>query len=289
MTAIYKRELKAYFSSPLGYIVVAFFMCVVGFYFSIYNLTSQYPWFGVGLSNTTFVLMIIVPVITMRIMAEERKQKTDQLLYTAPVKIIDIVLGKYLSVVTVFAIPMVIFCFYPLLLLKFGKNPDSMAMDYVGILGYFLLGAACLAVGFFVSTITELQVLAAVLTFALLLLSNFSTAISSLIPATSTASLIGISVAVIILALVIFIMTKNAFIAILSGLAMIAANFIVFLINSSVYEGLINKLIAALDMAGRLSNMVYGDLDLGAVAYYLSVIVLFIFLSVQSIYKRRWS
>ena len=289
MTAIYKRELKAYFSSPLGYIVVAFFMCVVGFYFSIYNLTNQYPWFGVGLSNTAFVLMIIVPIITMRIMAEERKQKTDQLLYTAPVKIIDIVLGKYLSVVTVFAIPMVIFCFYPLLLLGFGKNPGSMAMDYVTILGYFMLGAACLSIGFFVSTITESQVLAAVLTFALLLLSNFSTAISSLIPATSTASLIGLSVAIVVLALVIFFMTKNIFVSLLSGLILIAVNFVMFLINSSVYEGLINRVIVALDMPSRLSNLVYGDLDLSVIAYYLSVIVLFIFLSVQAIYKRRWS
>lgn len=289
MTAIYKRELKAYFSSPLGYIVVAFFMCIVGFYFSIYNLANQYPWFGVGLSNTTFVLMIIVPVITMRIMAEERKQKTDQLLYTAPVKIIDIVLGKYLSVVTVFAIPMVIFCFYPLLLLSFGKSPDSIAMDYVAILGYFMLGAACLAVGFFVSTITESQVLAAVLTFALLLLSYFSTALSSLIPATSTASLIGIALLIVVLALVIFFMTKNGFISILTGLAMMAVNFVMFLINSDAYVGLINRIVAVLDMPNRLSNLVYGALDLRVIAYYLSVIVLFIFLSVQAIYKRRWS
>jgi len=152
MTAIYKRELKAYFSSPLGYVVVAFLMCIVGLYFSIYNLTNQYPWFGVGLSKTSFVLLIIVPIITMRIMAEERKQKTDQLLYTAPVKILHIVLGKYLSIVSVFAVPVVVFCLYPLLLLIFGKSAGSLAMDYVSIFGYFMLGAAFLSVGFFVST-----------------------------------------------------------------------------------------------------------------------------------------
>lgn len=289
MTAIYKRELKAYFTSPLGYIVVAFLMCIVGLFFSSYNLTNQYPWFGVGLYNTSFVLMIIVPIITMRIMAEERKQKTDQLLYTAPVKIIDIVLGKYLSVVTVFAVPMVIFCFYPLLLLSFGKNPGSMAMDYVTILGYFLLGAAGLSVGFFISTITESQVLAAVLTFALLLLSNYSTALASLIPATSTASLIGLSVLVVVLALVIYFMTKNLFATVLSGLLIEAATLLTFLIDSTVMEGLINRVISVLDMAGRMANLVYGELDLTVVAYYLSVIVLFIFLSVQAIYKRRWS
>lgn len=289
MTAIYKRELKAYFTSPLGYIVVAFLMCIVGLFFSSYNLTNQYPWFGVGLYNTSFVLMIIVPIITMRIMAEERKQKTDQLLYTAPVKIIDIVLGKYLSVVTVFAVPMVIFCFYPLLLLSFGKNPGSMAMDYVTILGYFLLGAAGLSVGFFISTITESQVLAAVLTFALLLLSNYSTALASLIPATSTASLIGLSVLVVVLALVIYFMTKNLFATVLSGLLLEAATLLTFLIDSTVMEGLINRVISVLDMAGRMANLVYGELDLTVIAYYLSVIVLFIFLSVQAIYKRRWS
>ena len=289
MSAIYKRELRAYFSSPLGYIVVAFLMCVVGLFFSSYNLMNQYPWFGVGLYNTTFVLMIIVPVITMRIMAEERKQKTDQLLYTAPVKIIDIVLGKYLSVVTVFAIPMLIFCLYPLLLLSFGKTAESMAMDYVAIAGYFMLGAACIAVGFFISTVTESQVLAAVLTFALLLLSNYSTALGSMIPATSTASLIGLTVGIIILALVIYFMTKNAFVTILSGLLLEAAMMLVFLFDSTLMEGLVNRVIGVLDMTSRMANMVYGELDITVVAYYISVIVLFIFLSVQSIYKRRWS
>lgn len=289
MSAIYKRELKAYFSTPLGFVVVAFLMCIVGLYFSTYNLTNQYPWFGVGLSNTTFVLLIIVPVITMRIMAEERRQKTDQLLYTAPVKIIDIVLGKYLSIVSVFAIPVLVFCLYPLLLLSFGKAPQSLAMDYVAILGYFMLGAAFLSVGFFISTITESQVLAAVITFALLILSYYSTALTALIPATSTASLLGIALLILILSVVIYFMTKNFILTIISGVALECVLLLVYFIKSSLLEGLINKILGTLDMTGRLTNLVYGELDFTVVVYYLSVIFLFLFLSVQAIYKRRWS
>ena len=299
MTAIYKRELKAYFSSPLGYIVVAFFMFSVGLIFCIYNLVNQYPWFGVGLYsgiklysiriNMSFILFLIIPIITMRIMSEDRKQKIDQLLYTAPVKIIEIVLGKYLSVISIYAIPMLIFCLYPILLLSFGKNPNSLSMDYVVILGYFLLGAAWLAIGFFASTITESQVLAAVLTFAILLMSNFSSGLASLIPATSAASLIALSILIIILGFIVYFMTKSIFMALLSSLVVEAIILVLFLIDASVFSGLINKILYILDMSAQMDNLVYGALDLTVIAYYLSVIVLFIFLSVQAIYKRRWS
>ena len=289
MSAVYKRELKSYFFSPMGYVVIAFLIAIVGLYFTVYNLQNQYPWFGVGLQNTAFVLMIIVPLITMRIMAEERRQKTDQLLYTAPVKITDIVLGKYFAVVTVFAIPLIIFMIYPLILLGFGKPVESLPMDYVAIFGYFLLGAASLAVGFYISTITENQVLAAVLSFALLLLSYYSRDLSRIIPTDSLSSLIGISVLICILAVLIYIMTKNIILTICTALVLEGALLAVFLIKETLIQGMINRIIAVLNMSQRLANFVYGELQIPIVAYYLSVIFLFLFLSIQAIYKRRWS
>ena len=136
MTAVYKRELRSYLTSMVGYLFIFFILLLTGIYFSAYQLAAAYPKFEYTLSALTFVFLISVPILTMRVLAEERKQKTDQLLLTAPVSVGQIVLGKYLALVTIFAIPMVIMCFYPLLMSKFGTV--SFAGAYTGILGFFL-------------------------------------------------------------------------------------------------------------------------------------------------------
>ena len=106
MRAIYKRELRSYLTSMTGYIFMAVLLAVAGLYYTANCLVGGYPVFGVILSSIYFVLLIVVPVLTMRSMAEEKKQKTDQLLLTAPVSIWQIVAGKYLAMLTVFLIPM---------------------------------------------------------------------------------------------------------------------------------------------------------------------------------------
>ena len=105
MTAIYKRELKSYLTSMVGYLFIFFILVLTGIYFSAYQLSAAYPKFEYTLSAITFAFLIGVPILTMRVLAEERKQKTDQLLLTAPVSVSGIVIGKYLALVTVFAVP----------------------------------------------------------------------------------------------------------------------------------------------------------------------------------------
>ena len=166
MTAIFKRELKSYLTSMVGYLFIFFVLVLTGIYFSAYQLSAGYSKFESTLSALTFVFLIGVPILSMRVLAEERKQKTDQLLLTAPISVWDIVFGKYLALVAVFAIPVVIMCFYPLIMSKFGTI--SYASAYTGILGFFLLGCANLAIGVFMSALTESQVIAAVLTFVFL-------------------------------------------------------------------------------------------------------------------------
>src|SRR5699024_7285910 len=177
MTAIYKRELRSYLTSMIGYIFLFCILLLTGIYFSAYQLSAAYPKFEYTLSALTFVFLISVPILTMRILAEERKQKTDQLLLTSPDSVEKIVMGKYLALVTVFAIPMAIICFYPLLMTKFGTV--SLGTAYTAILGFFLLGCANLAVGVFISSLTESQVIAAVLTFILLFAFYMMNGISS--------------------------------------------------------------------------------------------------------------
>ena len=138
MTAIFKRELKSYLTSMVGYLFIFFVLVLTGIYFSAYQLSGGYSKFETTLSALTFVFLIGVPILSMRVLAEERKQKTDQLLLTAPVSVWDIVFGKYLALVAVFAIPVVIMCVYPLIMSKFGTI--SYASAYTGILGFFLSG-----------------------------------------------------------------------------------------------------------------------------------------------------
>ena len=166
MTAIYKRELKSYLTSMVGYLFIFFVLVLTGIYFSAYQLSAAYPKFETTLSAVTFVFLIGVPILTMRVLAEERKQKTDQLLLTAPVSVGNIVTGKYLALVTVYAIPILVLCTYPLIMSKFGTVDFGTA--YTAILGFFLLGCANIAIGVFMSALTESQVIAAVLTFVLL-------------------------------------------------------------------------------------------------------------------------
>ena len=161
MTAIYKRELKSYLTSMVGYLFIFFILVLTGIYFSAYQLSSAYPKFEYTLSAITFAFLIGVPILTMRVLAEERKQKTDQLLLTAPVSVSGIVIGKYLALVTVFAVPMAVMCTYPLIMSRFGTV--EFASAYTAVLGFFLLGCANIAIGVFMSALTESQVIAAVL------------------------------------------------------------------------------------------------------------------------------
>ncbi len=145
MKAIYKKELKSYFTSMMGYVYVAFVLLMVGIYFIAYNINGGYPLIGYSLSTVTFLFLILVPLLTMRALSEEQKNKTDQLLYTSPISIFQIVLGKYLALLTVFFIPILVICTFPLIMGRYGKL--DYGMSYLAIFGFFLLGAAYIAVG----------------------------------------------------------------------------------------------------------------------------------------------
>ena len=233
MCAIYKKELRAYLTSMTGYIFMAVLLAVTSLYYVANCLVGGYPVFGAILSSVYFVLLIIVPVLTMRSMAEEKRQKTDQLLMTAPVSLWKIVLGKYLAMMTIFLISMAILCLYPLILLQFGSV--SLPMAYTAILGYTLFGAACLAIGLFLSAVTESQVIAAVLTFGVLFFLNMASGIANVIGA----------------------------------------------------GGLLASILNALCIYQPFINFVQGMFDLTGILYYVTVIVLALFLTVQLMQKKH--
>ena len=287
MTAIYKRELKSYMTSMVGYLFIFFVLLLTGIYFSAYQLTYGYPKFEYTLSTVTFVFIIGVPILTMRVLAEERKQKTDQLLLTSPVSVGGIVIGKYLALVTVFAIAIGIMAFYPLLMSKFGTV--SYAEAYTALFGFFLLGCANLAVGVFLSALTESQVIAAVLGFIVLFAFYMMSGISTFFSQTSLSTCMTFACLIVAAAMIIYTMIKNVFISVVVGAIGEIALIIIYVIKSSLFEGGIQKVLEAFNLSGHFESFTNGMFDVTGVVYFLSVIAICIFLTMQTIQKRRWN
>ena len=282
MLAIYKRELKSYLTSMVGYLFMFFVLLIAGIYFSAYQLSAAYPKFEYTLNAMTFVFLIAVPILTMRVLAEERKQKTDQLLLTSPVSVSGIVMGKYLALVTIYAIPIAVLATYPLIMSKFGTVAFGSA--YTALLGFFLLGSANIAIGVFFSAITESQVIAAVLTFVFLFAFYMMNGISSFFSETAMSTCV-----IIALSLMIYSMIKNA---VISGVVCVigeVALVIVYVVKSSVFEGGIQKVLEVFNLSSHFENFTNSIFDVTGVLYFLSVIAICIFLTMQTILKRRWN
>lgn len=287
MPAIYKKELRSYLTSMIGYVFIAFILVIVGLYFSAINIGSAWPRIGDTLNNATFVFLIAVPVLTMRVIAEEQKQKTDQLLLTAPVKVSQIVTGKYFALVSIYLIPVLIICCYPLILKKFGTV--SMAMSYTSILGFFLLGCAEIAVGVFLSSVTESQVIAAVLSFAVLFGSYVAEGIAGFFPETAGASLAAFLVLGLMVCIWIGSMIKNVIVTGILTLLCEGALIVSYVVKSSMFEGSIQKFFGMFNFTDHFINFTNGILDMNGIIYFLSVIVICLFLANQVIQKRRWN
>ncbi len=288
MVAIYKKELKTYFTSMMGYLFVAFCIAVTGLYFCAFNLFNSYPNVYYSLSQVLFIFIILMPILTMRIISEEQRNKTDQLLYTAPVSVGAIVMGKYLAMLTVFLIPVIVVAFFPLILAEYGTV--HMASSYLAVLAYFLVGASFIAVGLFVSSVTESQIIAAVVSFAVLLLSYFMEAIASLISASAITSLVGLFILLAILCVVYYLLTRNA---LASGIAFGVFGvvlIVVYFIDKTLFEGAMITVLKSFNLTSSADNLMsMGILDLTEIVYYVTVIAFFIFITIQSIQKKRWN
>ena len=287
MLAVYKKELRSYLTSMVGYVFIAFILLILGIYFTAYNLQYGSPDFGVTLSSVTFLFLIITPVLTMRILAEEKKNRTDQILLTAHIAVWKVVLGKYLSMITIYLIPVAVSNLYPLIMGKYGAV--SYPMAYTAVLGFFFLGCAQIAVGLFLSSVTESQIIAAVLTFGVLFCSFVMDGIAGFFSDTALTSMLTVLILVILLAMVIYQMTKDVILSSIVGIGMSAVVVILYFIKSSLFSGLIQKVLDLFAIVNHFDNFVGGIFDVTGVVYMFSVICIFVFLTIQCIEKRRWS
>ena len=287
MLAIYKRELKSYLTSMVGYLFMFFVLLIAGIYFSAYQLSAAYPKFEYTLNAMTFVFLIAVPILTMRVLAEERKQKTDQLLLTSPVSVSGIVMGKYLALVTIYAIPIAVLATYPLIMSKFGTVAFGSA--YTALLGFFLLGCANLAIGVFISSLTESQVIAAVLTFVILFAFYMMNGISSFFSEGALSTCVTFGLLILAAAIIIYTMIKNFLISAVICVVGEIALAIVYVVNSSFFSGGIQKVLDIFNLSSHFDNFANAIFDVKGILYFLSVIAVCLFLTVQSIAKRRWN
>lgn len=288
MTAVYKRELRTYFQSMTGPVFIAFLLAFTGIYFVVYNLSAGYPYFSYTLSGSLIVFLVGIPLITMRSFSEERRSRTDQLLLTAPVSLFRIVMGKYLAMITVIAIPNVIFCIYPLIIRSQGTA--YLTVDYISIFVFFLLGCVYAAIGMFISALTESQMIAFISTFGILLVLYLWDGILSLLPSSAISGLAGV---VVILAAVVFYiyhMTDNITLAGIIGVAGTAAAVILYILRPGLFENLLSTLLGRLALANVFTDITANSIvDVTGIVLYLSIIAVFVFLTVQTVQKRRWS
>lgn len=277
MLAIYKKELKSYFHSMIGYVFMAFFLVVIGVYMFAINLVGQSANFDYVLNSIIFVFIILVPILTMRVIAEEKKQKTDQLLYTSAVSMPQIVLAKYLAVVTLFVATMLIVCFYPLILSAYGNVPFVSA--YTSILAFTLIGCTLIAIGVFISALTESQIIAAVISFIVLMFAFLANKMATIMPTEKLPTMVITIILWLGFSIVIYLSMRSKKVAFIVAGAGVAAMIVCYFAYDKIYDNLLYKIMSSVALMKRFDNFCFGIVYLADIIYYVSIIALFIVLT----------
>ena len=287
MTAVLKHELRNYFHTLTAYVFGAFLLAFIGLGATLYNLQAAVSNFEFVLSFGSLVFVVIVPILTMRVIAEEKKQRTDQLLYSLPITTTEVVLGKYLALLVVYLIPFAVVSVYPLIFARYGDV--YLLTSYGSIFAFFVLGAALIALGVFISSLTDNQGFAAGIGIAVILLNYYSASLSEYVSSTPAGALIAAFALVIVLGVVIRHLTKNEHLA--YGFYFLAggAVLILYLADPEAFSGLLPSVMKTLSLFERFYVFVNGVFDLTAIVYFVTFAAFFLFLSVQSLEKRRYN
>lgn len=287
MIAVWKHELSSHFHSLTAYIFSAFLLAFVGLGAMLYNIQSAVANFEYVLSFVCLGFVVIIPVLTMKVIAEERKQKTDQLLYSLPLSTSRIVIGKYLALLGVYLVPLVIISFYPLVFSRYGEV--YLLTSYGSLFAFFMMGAALIAMGMFISSLTDNLGFAAGTAIPVILLNYYSVTLAEYVSSTAIGSAVALIVATVILGFVIRHLTRNDKLAFGIGAILSIAIAGLYMMDSSGFEGLLPDIMTKLSLFERFYKFVNGVFDLTGIVYYVTVIVFFLFLSVQSLEKRRYN
>lgn len=286
MIAVFVRELKSFYQTITGFIFMGFFLLLSGIFFVFNNLIPQSPNFNGVLGSITFIFLVVVPILTMRLLSEEQRQKTDQLLITSPLGITNMVLGKYFAAQAVFLSTLVITLVYPILLDTVGYPVWSEIIG--GYIGFFLLGSAFIAVGLYVSSLTDNQVIAAVVTFSALLIMWIIDALQQGLPADPVSGMIFAGLLVAGVATFLYFTTKNWPVTVAAAVVGGGVVALFYFLDPANYDGFIVRVLRWFSLLERYQEFNLGILALSPIVYYVSFIAVFIFLTVRVIEKRRW-
>ena len=273
MTAVLKHELRNYFHTLTAYVFGAFLLAFIGLGATLYNLQAAVSNFEFVLSFGSLVFVVIVPILTMRVIAEEKKQRTDQLLYSLPITTTEVVLGKYLALLVVYLIPLAVVFVYPLIFARYGDV--YLLTSYGSIFAFFVLGAALIALGVFISSLTDNQGFAAGIGIAVILLNYYSASLSEYVSSTPAGALIAAFALVIVLGVVIRHLTKNEHLA--YGFYFLAggAVLILYLADPEAFSGLLPSVMKTLSLFERFYVFVNGVFDLTAIVYFVTFAAFF--------------
>ena len=285
MTVVYQKEIKTYRYSLLSYLLIAGFLLFIGIYTMALNLSNGLPNFEYALNGGLMMMLIFIPVLTMSILANERRNRTDRLLYGSVIPMRGIVMGKFLAAFTVFMIPVLLFCFYPLILASYGRVHFISA--YTGILALIFLGAALIAIGIFVSSLTDSQSVAAVCTFGSLLLSWMMPTLYGYISSSPRTSFIGWLMVLALLCLALYANRKQLFLPLCIFAVGGTALSVLFIAAPHLFSGTIKTFLSYFALFSPFEVFVYGLVKLPSLVYYASVTVLFLFFSARSMERRE--
>ncbi len=287
MNAIFKREFKSYFISLTGFLFCAALLFFTGVFATQFHLKNGHAGFELTLQSACNILLFIVPILTMRSLAEDKRAKTDRLLYSLPLSTWQIVLGKYFAMLAVLAVPTLVIALYPLILSAFGSVNFGAA--YACLLAFFLLGAALIALCLFLSSLAETQVMAAILGFGASFLIYILRTISTMLPATPSVSLLCFAVLGLLLGLIAWHLTKNMVATVGAAAIIILPVAIIYAIDSALFQNFFPSLLSKMALFNRFETFAYGLFDISAIVLYLSFAVFFVALTAHAVEKKRWS
>lgn len=286
MKAVFKHELSLYYHGLLAYVFGAFLLEFIGIGAMMYNINRAVANFEYALGTFCIGFVALVPILTMRVLAEEKKQKTDQLLSLLPITGVDIVLGKYFAMAVVFVAPMIVACIYPFIFSLYGDV--YLPTSYGALFTFICLGLALIAIGMFISSLTESQGMAAGICVVVMLFCYYSASLADYISSTAfnVAALLVLSA---LLALIVRKLTRSDAAGLIILVLCVAAVGITWLVSPDSLETLLPDLMNKLSLFERFYTFVNGVFDVTAIVYYASVAVFFLFLCVQSWEKKRYN
>ena len=287
MTAVLRHELSLFYHNMTGYVFGAFLLLFTGIGAMLYNINSSVANFEYVLSFISVVFVVIVPILTMRIISEERRQKTDQLLYSLPITSTEIVMGKFFSLICVYVMPLIFIAAYPLIFAQYGDV--YLPTSYGSLVAFFFMGAAFISMGMYISSLTESQGMAAGICIAVMLFNYFCASLADDVSATAFGSVVVLVVMCLIIGFIVRFMTKSTIAGAIVFVLGIGAVLVAYFVGSTTLDNLLPNIMKNLSLYERFNVFVSGVFDINGIVYYISVVVFFLFLCVQSLEKRRYN